>query len=657
MRWTRIASRSTRLVRPLLLAVGVGCALVLAGALVAATAQTKSSRAKQNPAKSPPNKSPPKQDTAPIAEPVLPVADAVASGGVTRGIAHAIAMHGAPALPSGFTHFPYVNPDAPKGGQLRLGATGAFDSLNGFIVKGQPAPGLREYVYDSLLSRSADEPFTLYGLVAAGIEVSADARTVTFHLRPEARFSDGAPLTSADVEFSHRVLRDKGLPFYRSHYKKVARVEAPDARTVRFIIGAEADRELPLILGLMPLLPRHRHSEETFEQTTLVAPIGSGPYTVGRADAGRSITYRRNPEYWARDLAPQRGRYNFDEVRTTFYRDNSTMFEAFKAGEIDARVETEPSRWAEGYDFPAVRDGRVTKREVAIKLPAGMSGLAFNTRRPPFDDQRVRQAFIQMFDAEWMNTRLFQGLYRRTASYFARSDLASTGRPGDTFERTLLARFPGAVSPALMDGSWRLPETRGSGAERAGLLAASHLLADAGFSLQGGRMVHTATGRPLTFEFLASSRTQERLVLAYAESLKRLGIAMRIRQVDSAQYWGRVKSFDFDMLQWSWGASLSPGNEQINRWSSQAAAIEGTLNFPGVKSPAADAMIDALLAAERRADFESAVRALDRVLLSGDYVIPLFYAPGQWLAYWNRLAMPEQTPLAGIDFDTWWAVK
>ena len=593
-----------------------------------------------------------------LAQAAMPAARAQtkpAAASPAPAISHAIAMHGAPALAAGFTHFPYVNPDAPKGGRLRLGAAGSYDSLNGFIVKGQPAPGLREYVYDSLLSRSADEPFTLYGLVAASIEVAADFRTVTFRLRPEARFSDGAPLTSADVAFSHRVLRDKGLPFYRSHYRKVARVETPDSGTVRFVIGVEADRELPLILGLMPILPAHRHTEATFEQTTLVAPIGSGPYTVGAVDTGRSISYRRNPEYWARDLPTQRGRHNFDEVRTTFYRDSSTLFEAFKAGEIDARVETEPARWAEGYNFPAVRDGRVIRRDVAIGLPAGMSGLVFNTRRPPFDDQRVRQAFIWMLDAEWINRNLFDGLYRRTSSYFARSDLASTGRPADAFEQALLARFPGAVKPSLMDGSWRPPQTNGSGGDRTGLLAASRLLADAGFVLRSGRMVKATTGRPLTFEFLASSRTQERLVLAYAETLKRLGIAMRIRQVDSAQYWSRMKSFDFDMAQWLWGASLSPGNEQINRWSTQAADLPGTLNFPGVKSAAADAMIDALLAAEQRADFESAVRALDRVLLSGDYVIPLFYAPAQWLAHWNRLGMPERTPLAGVDFDTWWS--
>ena len=570
---------------------------------------------------------------------------------------HAIAMHGAPALAPGFTHFPYVNPDAPKGGQLRLGATGSFDSLNGFIVKGQPPPGLREYVYDSLLARSADEPFTLYGLIAHSIEVAADNRAITFQLRPEARFSDGEPLTSADVEFSHRTLRDKGLPFFRSHYRKVASVAVLGPHAIRFTLGAEGDRDLLLILGLMPVLARHRTADANFEQTTLSPPIGSGPYTVARVDPGRALTYRRNPAYWARDLGPQRGRFNFDEVRTTYYRDNATLFEAFKAGSIDVRVETEPARWASSYDFPAVRDGRVSKREVAIGLPAGMSGLAFNTRRPPFNDQRVRQALILLFDADWINGHLFHGLYLRTSSYFARSALSAAGRPADAFERKLLARFPDAVKPAVLEGTWQLPRNNGSGNDRAALRQAHQLLAEAGFSLQGRRMVSAATGRPFAFEFLAASRAQERLMLAYAENLKRLGIGLRIRQVDSAQYWSRMRTFDFDMVQWTWGASLSPGNEQLNRWSSEAAGIEGTLNLPGVKNPAADAMIEALLTAERRPEFESAVRALDRVLLSGDYVIPLFHVPSQWLASWTRLAQPSRTPLAGVDFDTWWAVK
>lgn len=573
------------------------------------------------------------------------------------GTAHGIAMHGNPALPPGFTHLPHVNPDAPKGGQLRLGAPGTFDNLNPFIIKGNTPQGLREYVFESLMARAADEPFTLYGLIAGGIETPADRSSVTFHLRPEARFSDGKPITAEDVVFSHKVLSEKGWPYHRSHYKKVTKVEVLSPHRIRFDFGGALDRELPLILGLMPVLPRHRFDFDTFERTTLEPVVGSGPFVIAKVDPGRSISYRRNPQYWGKDLAVQRGRYNFEEVSYELFRDQGAMFEAFKAGDIDARVEDEPSRWAEGYDFPAVRNGQVLRREVIIGLPAGMSALVLNARRPPFDDQRVRRAFIELLDAEWINNSLFHGLYRRTTSFFARSDLAGSGRPADARERELLARFPRAVSPDIMEGRPFLPVTDGSGSNRAGLARANKLFNEAGYQLVGGRMVSKATGKPVAFEFLASSRTQERLVLAFGDNLKRLGIAMRIRQVDSAQYWGRMKSFDFDMAQWSWGASLSPGNEQINRWSSRAADIEGTLNYAGVKNPAVDAMIEEMLKAESREHFVAAVRAFDRALLSGDYVIPLFHVPGQWLAWRRRVAFPERVPLTGVDFDTWWVAR
>ncbi len=572
----------------------------------------------------------------------------------TEAPTHAIAMHGAPALPPGFTHFPYVNPDAPKGGQFRLGALGSFDSLNPFIIKGVAPNGLREYVFESLMARSADEPFTLYGLIAETIEVPADRSQITFHLRPKARFSDGRPVTSADVAFSHKMLKEKGWPYHRSYYGKVARLETPDPLTARFVFEPGSDREMPLIIGLMPILPSHRLDAESFERTTLDPPVGSGPYIVQRVDPGRTLVYRRNPDYWGKHLATHRGRFNFDEIRYDFFRDASTLFEAFKAGEIDVRAEDDPARWAEGYTFPAVADGRVVQREFKTGLPAGMSALVFNTRRPPFDDQNVRRALIHAFDAEWINRTLFHGLYRRTESFFSRSELASTGHPADRRERELLAPFAGSVREDVLEGRYRLPVTDGTGNDRTGLREAHRLLAQSGYVLKNGQLVAASGNRPLSVEFLAINRAQERLMLSYAELLRRIGIAVRVRQVDTAQYWTRTKSFDFDMMQWSWGASLSPGNEQINRWSSRSASINGSLNYAGVRNRAADAMIDALLAAEGREDFVSAVRALDRVLLSGDYVVPLFHVPGQWIAYWRHLKMPEQTPLSGTDFDTWW---
>lgn len=571
--------------------------------------------------------------------------------------AHGIAMHGEPALPRDFKHFPHANPDAPKGGQLRLGVASTFDNLNPFTIKGNTPQGLRDLVFESLLARSASEPFTLYGLIAESVETPPDRSHVTFHIRPEARFSDGQPVTVEDVIFSHKVLSEKGWPFHRLHYGKVSTIEVMGPRAVRFNFKPRDDRELPLILGLMPVIPRHKMSAEQIERTTTEPVVGSGPYTIAKIDIGRSLTYRRNPAYWGRDLPLQRGRFNFDEFTYEFFRDQGAMFEAFKAGDLDARVEDDPTRWAEGYRFPAMSNGQVEKRELKIGIPAGMSSLVFNTRRAPLDDQRVRRALIELLDAEWLNKNLYHGLYQRSTSYFARSKLASSGRPADPRERDLLAKFPGAVRDTIMEGKSDLPVTDGSGNTRAGLKTASELLASAGFALSGGRMVHKTTGKPLAMEFLASSRTQERLVLAYAENLKRIGISLSLRQVDSAQYSARMKSFDFDMAQTLWQASLSPGNEQYNRWSAAAAKAEGSFNYAGVHSPAADAMIGALLSAEKREDFVSAVRALDRVLLSGDYVVPLFHVPGQWIAWRTRIAFPQIPRLTGNDFDTWWSKR
>jgi peptide/nickel transport system substrate-binding protein len=566
---------------------------------------------------------------------------------------HGIAMHGVPKLAAGFAHFPYVNPSAPKGGRLVLGALGTYDSLNPFIIKGVTPGNLRDYVYESLMARGADEPFTLYGLIAESVELPENRSSITFHLRVEARFSDGAPITPEDVLFSHAILKEKGWPYHRSHYGKVASAEKISPRSVRFTFATAGDREIPLILALMPILPRHKLDSETFDRTTLEPPLGSGPYVVARVDAGRSLTYRRNPDWWARDLPVARGRFNFDEVRLEFFRDAASLFEAFKAGEIDVRPEDEPGRWIEGYNFPAVADGRVIKREFDTRLPSGMPALVFNTRRPMFADARVRRAFILLFDAEWINRNLFNGVYQRTQSFFERSELSSHGRPADAGERTLLAPFAQYVKPEVLEGSFRLPVTDGSGENRASLQAAHKLLTEAGYELKSGRLVKG--GVPLAFEFLAQTRQQERLLLSYARTLERLGIALRIRQVDTPQYWSRLKTFDFDMLQWTWSASLSPGNEQINRWSSRAADIEGALNYPGVKNPAADAMIEALLQATSAEDFTTAVRAFDRVLMSGDYVVPLFYLPKVWVAHWSHLRYPPTQPLGGFDLDTWWS--
>jgi peptide/nickel transport system substrate-binding protein len=565
-----------------------------------------------------------------------------------------LAMHGEPREAEGFQHFPYVNPDAPKGGRAVFAVQGSFDSLNPLIVKGAPAEGMRDYIYESLLARAHDEPFSLYGLIAEKVETPDDRSYVEFTLNPAAKFSDGKPVTVDDVIFSHAVLRDHGRPNHRSYYKKVAKVEKTGERTVRFTFDQSGDREMPLIIGLMPVLPRHLIDPDRFEKTTLVPPVGSGPYTVAKVDPGKSITFRRDPNYWGRDLPVNRGRYNFDEIRFDYYRDAGSMFEAFKSGLVRLRNEEDPTRWTEGYEFPALREGRVVKEELPVETPAGMAALVFNTRRPLFADRRVRQALIKLFDFEWVNRTLYHGQYARTQSYFARSELSSHGKPADKAERALLAPYLDHVKPSIMDGSFAFPVSDGTGENRERRLEALQLLEEAGYRLTGGKLINVTTGEPFEFEIVAATRAQERLLLTFARALKQVGIEARIRQVDSAQYQRRKQTYDFDMIQYFWPVSLSPGNEQSFRWGSEAAVTEGSFNYPGIKNPAVDVMIETLLKAESRDEFVSAVRALDRVLLSGDYVIPLFYLPRQWVAHWNDLKRPEKTPLYGYQIDNWW---
>lgn len=570
---------------------------------------------------------------------------------------HAIAIRGTPALAEGFTAFPYVNPEAPKGGTLRLGVQGSFETLNPLIVAGVPASGIREFTVESLMARSLDEPFTLYGLLAETIDVADDRKSVTFELNPEAKFSDRQPVTPEDIIASFELLKTKGRPNHRTYFAKVPKAEKVGDRSVRFTFEDADDRELPLILGLMPVFEAHGMTPEQFTGGSMTPLVGSGPYTVSRVDAGRSLTYTRDPDYWGKDLPVNRGRFNFDEIRFDYFRDASVMLEAFRSGTLDLRLEEDPGRWADAYNIPAVRDGRIIKAEFPIGLPAGMTALVFNTRRAVFSDPRVRQALAMLFDAEWVNRTLYNGLFKRTTSYFARSYLSSAGRPADAYERKLLAPFPDAVRPSILDGTYKFPESDGSGNNRANQKAAFKLLSDAGMVLKNERMVNAKTGQPLAFEILANSNAQEALLLSYARSLEPLGIVARIRVVDSAQYQGRLSTFDYDMIQNTWPASLSPGNEQLFRWSAKTANAQGSFNFAGVKNPAADAMIDAMLAADTEPEFISSVRALDRVLLSGDYVVPLFYTPAQWVPYWARLHHPDKTPLFGYAVDTWWSEK
>ncbi|MEI2386947.1 extracellular solute-binding protein [Breoghania sp. JC706] len=573
--------------------------------------------------------------------------------------AEGLAMHGEPALPAGFTHFPYVNPQAPKGGSITYGVQGTFDSLNPFIIKGVAARGLWDIqfgnnVYESLLVRNRDEPFTVYGLLAESVETPPERDWVEFRLRKEARFSDGTPVTAEDVIFSLALLRDSGRPHYRTWFRKIVRMESRDARTVRLIFEDGKDRELPLLIGLAPILPQHAIDPATFDKSSLDIPVGSGPYTVAKVDPGSSIVFKRNPDYWGAKVPAKIGHDNFDEIRFEYFRDRNSLFEAFKKGIVDLLIETDPKRWAQSYDFPAVEKSDVVKQSFTNNQPAGMTGFVFNTRRPIFADVRVRRALVQLFDFEWVNKNLYFGLYKRTEGYFDGSDLSAIGRPASAAEKTLLAPFPDAVQPDVMNGTWHPPHTDGSGTDRAPLARAVKMLHEAGWTISNGTMVNQETGQPLSFEILTRSSDEERLALSYARTLKRIGIEVSVRTVDSAQYERRRIAFDYDMTVATWTASLSPGNEQTLRWSVASADEEGSFNFAGAREPALDAMIAALLNARTREDFVTAVRALDRVLISGSYAVPLFHLPADWIARWRRIVPTEITPLTGYRLDTWW---
>ncbi len=569
----------------------------------------------------------------------------------------AIAMHGQPKHADALPHLSYVNPGAPKGGELRLGALGSFDSLNPLNIRGEPAAGVIEYVYEPLMARSYDEPFSLYGLIAESIETPEDRSSVTFQIRPEAHFSDGVPVTPADVLFSWSLLKEKGGKNHREYYKKVTSAEKVGDRGVKFTFAGSGDREMPLIMGLMPILPQHAVAPGDFDKTSFAKPVGTGAYTVADVSPGSSIVFKRNPDYWGRNLPVRRGQFNFDTIRIDYYRDSTTMMDAFRKGLFDVMGDSDsidPVKWTEAFDFPAARAGLVKKLEFSVGVPAPMAALVFNTRRPIFADPLVRQALTRAFDFEWLNKTFFRGLYARTESFFDRSELSSHGRPADGRERELLAPYANQLAPGVLEGTFSQPVSDGTGTNRGGRREAIALLNEAGYQLKDGVMTSKATGLSFTFEMLCGSAEQERLMLAYSASLRQIGIDTQIRRVDSAQFEQRLKSFDFDMIEFAWASSLSPGNEQSNRWASAQADEESSRNFAGVKSQGVDAMIAAMLKANTREEFVSAVRAFDRLLLSGRYGIPLYYAPKQWIAAWSHLRQPPGSTLYGARLETWW---
>ncbi len=568
---------------------------------------------------------------------------------------HGIAMHGEVRHTPDFTHFSYVDPTAPKGGELVLGERGSFDNLNPFTVRGVVPLGIREWVFESLLKRSNDEAFSLYAWVAQSVEVAPDRSWVSFTLDPRARFSDGTPVRVEDVIFSAEILRDKGRPNHRSYYAKIMRITRPGPGQVRFDFDPDSiDREMPLILGLMPILSKAHYAQQDITAPSLRAPLGSGPYTVGEVSPGRSITYRRNRDYWAADLPVNRGQNNFDTIRVDFYRDENTAFEAFKAGQFDVWEEKDPARWARAYDFSAVRDGAVVRAAIPHGRPSGLRGFVFNSRRPPFDDIRVREALNFLFDFEWVNRTYFYGAYRRTRSLFDNTGLSAAGNAASPQEAAWLAPFPDAVPPEIMRKGYAPPVSDGSGRNRDGAKRALALLREAGWILKDGQMAQAAGGAPMQFEILLVRPEEEKLALSFARAAQRLGIQIQVRTVDASQYQERLRNYDFDMTLYDWYASLSPGNEQKYYWGSKAAATPGTRNYPGIKSPAMDAMIAHLLNAGNEAEFVAAARALDRVLMSGHYVVPLYYLPADNVARRVYLELPERPPLYGFDISAWW---
>ena len=569
---------------------------------------------------------------------------------------HGLAMQGEPTLPKDFQHLPYANPSAPQGGVLRQVFTGSFDSVNPFIVKGEKATSVNTYVFESMMTRNYAEPFTVYGLLAQSIDVTPDRSRMTFILRPEARFSDGTPVTAADVVFSLETLRDHGLPRFKTYYSKIKKIETPDARTI-VMTQDEGDRELPLIMGLMPILPKHYWEKRDFEQSTLDPIMGSGPYLFNEIKPGERVSYRKNPDYWGKNLPINHGLWNFDEVSIDYFRDNNSAFEFLKKGLADIRVEGDPARWSQAYDFPAVADGRLIREFFPQRTPAPASGFAFNTRKAIFEDPLVRRALVEAFDFEWLNTNIFFGLYRRNQGYYSGSELSYRGHPADARELALLGPDSRRIDAAILDGSYELPKTDGTGRDRKMMGEAVALFKQAGWEIRGRKLTNVTTGETFAFTITCVTREQEKIALHYQRTLQQIGIDVRVRIVDSPQFQRILDAYDFDMVPISWYNSLSPGNEQDFYYGSAGRTTPGTRNFPGIADPAVDRMIKALVAVTTREDFVAAVRALDRLLVNGFYIVPFYSSGGQWIARWNTIGRPDEQPLSGFDGSTLWYVK
>lgn len=573
---------------------------------------------------------------------------------------HGIAMHGQPALPADFKYFPYVKPDVKKGGRVAYGVVGTFDNLNPFILKsmrttarGMLDPEFGNLIYDSLMQRSKDEAFSVYGLLAETVEWDEDRTFIQFNLNPKAKWADGQPVTPDDVIFTFETFRDKGRVPFSTRLAKVEKMEKVGEHSVRFTFNDQADREFPLLIALTPILPKHATDVSTFDQTSMKFPLGSGPYQVADVRPGERIVYKRNPDYWAKDLPTKVGSDNYDEISVEYFLQDNSLFEAFKKGEIDIYPEGSPTKWTRSYNFPAVQSGAVVKETFKPKTPSGMLGFVFNTRRPIFQNAKLRQGLALAFDFEWVNKNLFDNAYTRTQSFWQNSTLSYLGTPADDRELAILGDIRNRINPAVLDGTYRLPVTDASGRDRNVLREAVTLLREAGYVVKDGKMVNEQ-GTPLTFEIMTQNEGQEKMALAYQRFLAALGIGASVRTVDDSQYQQRSQSFDYDIIVKSFPSSLSPGIEQVGRWSSQSRDRQGSDNFAGVADKDIDTLINAMLKALTIEDFTAAVRAYDRLLVSSFYLIPLYHVDSQWVARKKHIGRPSVVPLYGYNLPNWW---
>lgn len=575
---------------------------------------------------------------------------------------HAIAMQGEPALPPDYTHFDYVNADAPKGGSITYCVVGSFDNLNPFILKSlrTTARGMMDLTYgnlvfEPLMQRNYDEAFSLYGLLADSADMDSERKSIEFHLNPKAKWSDGEPVTPEDVLFTYDVFTDKGRPPYNARMSLIAKLEKTGDHSVRFTFNDKANRETPMIIALTPILPKHAFDKETFDKTTLKPLIGSGPYTIAQVAPGQRIVFKRNPDYWGKDVPAKRGFDNYDQITIEYFLNANAKLEAFKKGLCAIDDDGDPVKRERDLDFPAFHRGDVVSETFDTGIPPVVTGFLFNTRLPKFSNPVVRRALGMLYDFEWANKNLFGGKYTRTMSYWQNSELSALGHPADDREKALLAPYPGRVPPDVMDGTWKPPVTDGSGQDRKVLKTAFDLLKSIGYHVQDGTMLDP-DGKPFGFEILTASQDEERLAGIYQRTLEKIGINVSIRSLDGDQIQSRKQRFDFEALIGSSGFnnSLSPGFEQLGRWGSQAAKAEGSFNLAGVADPAVDAAIEAMLRARSKEDYVAAVRVLDRLLISGNYMVPMQYNTQQWLAYWNYLEHPKKTPIFGYQLPTWW---